>query len=118
MEHQRLEMVDQKQHSSASVARETKKVGRSRWSKHEDAMLKELLAAVGNNTKKCNWRQIAMHFERRTAKQCNDHWRSLLGEANRKKWDSLEDLKLLTLVNFFGINWRIVTERMPDRTRN
>lgn len=109
-----------KQQTSTPVAAATgtQKRIRSRWTKDEDERLIALMQPHENDFEvKCSWKRIAEHFEGRTAKQCNDHWHALTSKAKKQKWTRKEDIQLLTLVNASGKKWRLVAQRMLNRTR-
>lgn len=67
----------------------------SLWSTDDDRLLRHL-----KEEKHLGWREIAMHFNSRTASGCQFRWRRLMGlEKDRKRRKKVSSLKKL-------LNWR------------
>ncbi|CAM9775779.1 unnamed protein product, partial [Ectocarpus sp. 12 AP-2014] len=85
------------------------------WTEQEASVLAHLVGMYGPT----NWGIISAGVATKTETQCMLHWRfALNGNATVKgtgTWQSVEDERMLSLVQIFGQRWSTVAEHMPGR---
>ncbi|CAM9618355.1 unnamed protein product, partial [Hapterophycus canaliculatus] len=85
------------------------------WTEQEANVLAHLVGMYGAT----NWGIIAAGVATKSETQCMLHWRyALNGNATVKgtgTWQSVEDERMLSLVQIFGQRWSTVAEHMPGR---
>ncbi|CAN0214341.1 unnamed protein product, partial [Laminaria digitata] len=85
------------------------------WTEQETSVLAHLVGMYGPT----NWPIISAGVKTKSETQCMLHWRyALNGNATVKgtgTWQSVEDDRMLSLVQIFGQRWSTVSEHMPGR---
>ncbi|MDR0633191.1 MAG: hypothetical protein LBF84_03580 [Holosporales bacterium] len=89
---------------------------RIKFTKAEDALLRELVAEIGTH----DWELIADRMERngmpkRTGKRHREHWNGLKSN-NREPWTDKEKAILLEKYWLYGNNWAKIAMFLPGRT--
>ena len=88
---------------------------KSRFSKEEDKILKEVVLENGA----CAWGKIAKNLPGRSARQCRDRWVNYLNpELTDKGWTKAEDDLLLDMYNEFGTHWKDISTFFDGRSLN
>ena len=93
--------------------------GRRRWTKAEDAALREYVNLYGERA----WDQICKLIPGRTTKQCRDRWRIYLNPNVRSSdFSKAEDDMLKILVERMGKKWTQISHmfngRAPEMLKN
>lgn len=83
-----------------------------RFTKSDDAKLKELVREYGEN----NWKTIASKMEGRNKSQCRDRWfRYLSPHVNHGDWTEEEEKLLMNLVPLLYPRWRKISNYFNGR---
>ena len=86
-----------------------------RFTKEEDALLKELAKDKKNRT----WKEIATFLPGRTACQCRDRYNQyLFKEVVSKPWTSEEDEVIVEKYRLYGPHWVKISQFLPGRSGN
>ncbi|KAK3915228.1 Transcriptional activator Myb [Frankliniella fusca] len=98
--------------SAHSLGPHRKAVNKGRWTKEEDALLKQL---VEEHTE--NWDAIAKNFPDRSDVQCQQRWLKVVNPALVKgPWTKEEDEKVLELVQRYGPKkWTLIARHLTGR---
>lgn len=87
---------------------------KGRWTKQEDQLL---LKAYNDHG--ASWQKVALDIPGRTDDQCAKRYIEVLDptmtEDRLRKWDTKEDLLLISLVKLHGTRWRTVSFSMNSR---
>ncbi|KNC78823.1 hypothetical protein SARC_08758 [Sphaeroforma arctica JP610] len=89
---------------------------RSRWTKEEDARLKELMRLHEHDDNK--WSEVAMGMEGRTNQQVMNRWeKSLKPGQSKGRWKAAETEALRKAVEHFGVgDWKNIRTMVPGRS--
>ncbi|KAG0173750.1 Myb-like DNA-binding domain protein [Apophysomyces sp. BC1034] len=90
------------------------KHSKRKWSKEDDAALRESVGLIGDR----NWQQVAAMVGERTGQQCLQRWMKSLDPAiRRSKWTEEENTALRAAVAVYGVgNWNMIQRHLPGRT--
>ncbi|XP_056633344.1 transcriptional activator Myb isoform X9 [Diorhabda sublineata] len=93
-------------------ARSKKSINKGRWSKEEDARLKQLVEEYNEK-----WDIIAEHFPDRSDVQCQQRWTKVVNpELVKGPWTKEEDEKVIELVNKYGAKkWTLIARHLKGR---
>lgn len=96
----------------ALQARSKKSINKGRWSKEEDARLKQLVEEYNEK-----WDIIAEHFPDRSDVQCQQRWTKVVNpELVKGPWTKEEDEKVIELVNKYGAKkWTLIARHLKGR---
>ncbi|XP_074027314.1 proto-oncogene like protein Myb isoform X2 [Leptinotarsa decemlineata] len=94
------------------LARSKKSINKGRWSKEEDARLKQLVDDFSEK-----WDIIAEHFPDRSDVQCQQRWTKVVNpELVKGPWTKEEDEKVIELVNKYGAKkWTLIARHLKGR---
>jgi hypothetical protein len=88
-------------------------ISRNLWTQEEDAII---CSHVDSNGPK-QWSSLASKLEKRTAKQCREHWHNHLEQGVRKKpWTREEDDFVIANHALLGNRWAQMARSLPGRT--
>ncbi|CAH0550998.1 unnamed protein product [Brassicogethes aeneus] len=89
-----------------------KSINKGRWSKEEDARLKQLVDEYNEK-----WDIIASHFKDRSDVQCQQRWTKVVNpELVKGPWTKEEDEKVIELVNKYGAKkWTLIARHLKGR---
>ncbi|CAH1114580.1 unnamed protein product [Psylliodes chrysocephalus] len=89
-----------------------KSINKGRWSKEEDARLKQLVDEYNEK-----WDIIAEHFPDRSDVQCQQRWTKVVNpELVKGPWTKEEDEKVIELVNKYGAKkWTLIARHLKGR---
>ncbi|KAL3288413.1 hypothetical protein HHI36_002860 [Cryptolaemus montrouzieri] len=92
--------------------RSRKQINKGRWSKEEDAQLKQLVEQYNEK-----WDVIAEHFPDRSDIQCQQRWTKVVNpELVKGPWTKEEDEKVIELVNKYGAKkWTLIARHLKGR---
>ncbi|XP_019865142.1 myb-related protein B isoform X2 [Aethina tumida] len=92
--------------------RAKKTINKGRWTKEEDARLKQL---VEDHNEK--WDVIAEHFPDRSDVQCQQRWTKVVNpQLIKGPWTKEEDEKVIELVNKYGAKkWTLIARHLKGR---
>ncbi|KAE8739139.1 hypothetical protein FOCC_FOCC015368 [Frankliniella occidentalis] len=98
--------------SAHSLGINRKAVNKGRWTKEEDALLKQLVEEHNEN-----WDSIAKNFPDRSDVQCQQRWLKVVNPALVKgPWTKEEDEKVLELVQRYGPKkWTLIARHLTGR---
>lgn len=86
---------------------------RSKFTKEEDELLKDLVANLGDN----NWQVISSRMPGRNSRQCRERWQNYLcPEIINGPWTQEEDDLLVLKYNELGPSWKQISTFFPTRT--
>jgi myb proto-oncogene protein len=93
-------------------ARTKKPINKGRWSKEEDARLKQLVEEYNEK-----WDVIAELFPDRSDVQCQQRWTKVVNpELVKGPWTKEEDEKVIELVNKYGAKkWTLIARHLKGR---
>ncbi|CAA9997404.1 unnamed protein product [Nesidiocoris tenuis] len=96
----------------ATANKGRKSGSKSRWSKAEDARLKQLVEECQEN-----WASIASFFPNRTDVQCQQRWHKVLNpELVKGPWTKEEDETVIRLVEHYGAKkWTLIARHLKGR---
>lgn len=87
-------------------------IGRTRWSRDEDDLLRRLVSAFGED-----WSRIAGYFPQRTARLVKERWFAHVDPSIiRQAFTTDEDRRILAAVEKNGTAWTVIAELFPGRT--
>lgn len=85
---------------------------RAKFTKEEDAKLRELVALYGEA-----WPSVAVHMPGRCIRQCKERWYEYLDpKIIKRDWTSSEDNLLIQKVSELGRRWISIRRFFPGRT--
>lgn len=89
-----------------------KQINKGRWSKDEDARLKQLVEEYHER-----WDAIALHFPDRSDVQCQQRWTKVVNpELVKGPWTKEEDEKVIELVKKYGPKkWTLIARHLKGR---
>jgi hypothetical protein len=88
---------------------------RTYFTKQED----KLLTSIMTSTIFTGWKNVTLHFNGKTAKQCRDRWTNYLAPGRTKQfWTEEEDQIIINSVQQFGTKWRIIKKYLIGRSDN
>ncbi|KAK5647466.1 hypothetical protein RI129_002358 [Pyrocoelia pectoralis] len=92
--------------------RTKKQINKGRWSKEEDARLKQLVEEYHER-----WDIIAQHFSDRSDVQCQQRWTKVVNpELVKGPWTKEEDEKVIELVKKYGPKkWTLIARHLKGR---
>ncbi|KAK9873735.1 hypothetical protein WA026_002092 [Henosepilachna vigintioctopunctata] len=95
-----------------SQTRTRKQINKGRWSKEEDAQLKQLVEEYNEK-----WDVIAEHFPDRSDVQCQQRWTKVVNpELVKGPWTKEEDEKVIELVRKYGAKkWTLIARHLKGR---
>lgn len=93
---------------------------RSRWSKNEDLLLKNLIDEAKKAT---NWnfiaKQMGEHGHKRSPKQIRSRWyNSVMPNLNKDKWELIDVEKLFDMYSIKGNKWKRISREFDGRSDN
>ncbi|CAH1259955.1 unnamed protein product [Diabrotica balteata] len=98
--------------AGAEPTRLIKSINKGRWSKEEDARLKQLVEEYSEK-----WDVIAEHFPDRSDVQCQQRWTKVVNpDLVKGPWTKEEDEKVIELVNKYGAKkWTLIARHLKGR---
>lgn len=106
---------DDDQDEDGSCSKPPDLTKRKRFSKEEDARLKQLV----NGERNKSWDQIASEMPGRTARQCRDRYNNyLFKEISSASWSKEEDEIILDLYKVHGPKWSMISKKLVGRSGN
>jgi hypothetical protein len=112
-ETQLQQLITQLQRQQSLIATDDPKIARHKFTPDEDEHLRSLVAEMGQS----DWNAIALHFHKRTARQCRERWRHYISPAVRiGSWSEADDQLLLSKVSELGPRWSAISNLFPGRT--
>jgi len=83
----------------------------AQWKKEEDEIFLEILS-----TKKRNkWKLLLNILTNKSYNECNARYRFLKNQYTKGRWTKQEDEKIISLVNCFGKNWKLISKVIKNR---
>ncbi|XP_029172647.1 myb protein-like isoform X2 [Nylanderia fulva] len=96
-----------------------KHINKGRWTKDEDALLKQLVSNAEQNSlgTSLRWDIIASHFPDRSDVQCQQRWAKVVNpELVKGPWTKEEDEKVVELVEKYGPKkWTLIARNLKGR---
>ncbi|XP_045468555.1 transcriptional activator Myb isoform X1 [Harmonia axyridis] len=101
-----------KEDSDDEMTTQRKTINKGRWSKEEDARLKQLVDAYS-----CKWDKISEYFTDRSDVQCQQRWTKVVNPALVKgPWTKEEDELVIKLVAKYGAKkWTTIARSLNGR---
>ena len=82
------------------------------WTKEEDNKLLNIIQSL----KTKNWRFVSNFFDQKTPVQCSSRYRRIQPGIQKGYWTKDEDLKLISLFDIHGKNWKNISKEMINRS--
>ncbi|XP_011698284.1 PREDICTED: myb protein isoform X2 [Wasmannia auropunctata] len=94
-----------------------KHINKGRWTKEEDALLKQLVSSAEQQGTGLRWDIIAGHFPDRSDVQCQQRWAKVVNpELVKGPWTKEEDEKVVELVGKYGPKkWTLIARHLRGR---
>jgi hypothetical protein len=97
------------------MARPRPSVPKVKFEASEDALLLEVVRAIGAE----NWREVATRIPGRTARQCRERWTNYVNPGlTGAQWTDVEDEAILKSVREIGYKWSVIARCLPGRAKN
>ncbi|XP_071553664.1 myb protein isoform X3 [Temnothorax nylanderi] len=94
-----------------------KHINKGRWTKEEDALLKQLVSSAEQQGTGLRWDIIAGQFPDRSDVQCQQRWAKVVNpELVKGPWTKEEDEKVVELVDKYGPKkWTLIARHLKGR---
>lgn len=94
-----------------------KHINKGRWTKEEDALLKQLVSSAEQQSAGLRWDIIAGQFPDRSDVQCQQRWAKVVNpELVKGPWTKEEDEKVVELVEKYGPKkWTLIARHLRGR---
>ncbi|KAH0948440.1 hypothetical protein HN011_008760, partial [Eciton burchellii] len=94
-----------------------KHINKGRWTKEEDALLKQLVSSAEQLGTGLRWDVIASHFPDRSDVQCQQRWAKVVNpELVKGPWTKEEDETVVKLVATYGPKkWTLIARHLKGR---
>jgi hypothetical protein len=85
---------------------------RQKFTPHEDALLRSLVAEFDPP----NWQVVARSIPGRTARQCRERYRTYLCQEHvPRSWTAMEDDVIERAIAMMGQRWAVIAKLLPGR---
>ncbi|XP_076623299.1 proto-oncogene like protein Myb isoform X2 [Colletes latitarsis] len=103
--------------TNASTHGQGKHINKGRWTKEEDALLKQLVSNAEQRGTGLRWDAVAGHFPDRSDVQCQQRWAKVVNpELVKGPWTKEEDEAVVELVERYGPKkWTLIARHLKGR---